>query len=218
MQPARRQRNWPWRSQFPHRRRCRSPRHHGKRRMTRSRCSRGCGNLPRRAARAAGSRSAAAGGSARAVASPLLPRLGAARAALANGQIEDARRLLQQTQLQLVFGPVDAPATTSRRRAEARRTWPVRWTLSARTTSPLSRRYIDVAVGDLSGIPTNPPVQAIGCGGRPAMRRPIRRASRRHIGGLYLTLRSIRVIALRRMQHLTLMLRKPSRPYIAVSR
>ncbi len=41
----------------------------------------------------------------RAAPSPLLPRLGAAQQALANGQIEDARRLLQQAQLQLVFGP-----------------------------------------------------------------------------------------------------------------
>ena len=42
-----------------------------------------------------------------------IPRLNSARAALAGGQIEDARRLLQQVQLQLVFGPVDAPDDAS---------------------------------------------------------------------------------------------------------
>ena len=40
--------------------------------------------------------------------SPSIPRLAAARAALANGRIDDARRLLQEAQLQLVFRPVNA--------------------------------------------------------------------------------------------------------------
>jgi hypothetical protein len=91
--------------------------------------------------------------------SPLLSRLSAARAALANGQIEDARRLLQQVQLQLVFGPVDSPAddppTTGRGAADVARALEA---LSA-NDAPLSRRYIDVAVGDLSGSPTNPQIQ-----------------------------------------------------------
>jgi hypothetical protein len=89
----------------------------------------------------------------------LLPRLSAARAALANGQIEDARRLLQQTQLQLVFGPVDAPGDelpqAGKGAADVARALDA---LSANDVG-LSRRYIDVAVGDLSGVATNPPVQ-----------------------------------------------------------
>jgi hypothetical protein len=95
----------------------------------------------------------------RKAASPLLPRLSAARAALANGQIEDARRLLQQAQLQLVFGPIDPPAddppTTGRGAADVARALEA---LSANDV-PLSRRYIDVAVGDLSGSQANPPIQ-----------------------------------------------------------
>jgi hypothetical protein len=78
---------------------------------------------------------------------------------LANGQIEDARRLLQQAQLQLVFGPVDSPVddppATGRGAANVARALEA---LSANDV-PLSRRYIDVAVGDLSGNPANPPVQ-----------------------------------------------------------
>jgi hypothetical protein len=95
----------------------------------------------------------------RAGVSSLLPRLGAARTALANGQVEDARRLLQQAQLQLVFGPVDGTgedmpnagkgATDVARALDA---------LSANDIM-LSRRYIDVAVGDLSGTLTTAPMQ-----------------------------------------------------------
>jgi hypothetical protein len=88
-----------------------------------------------------------------------LPRLNSARVALASGQIEEARRLLQQVQLQLVFGPIDgqveAPQAASRGAIDVARALDA---LSANDVS-LSRRYIDVAVGDLSGNPTNPPIQ-----------------------------------------------------------
>ncbi|HEY4042232.1 MAG TPA: hypothetical protein VGM32_10390 [Rhodopila sp.] len=90
---------------------------------------------------------------------PLVPRLNAARAALANGQIEDARRLLQQAQLQLVFGPInapeDAPPTSGKGALDVAHALDA---LSANDIT-LSRRYIDVALGDLSGNPTNPPIQ-----------------------------------------------------------
>jgi hypothetical protein len=88
-----------------------------------------------------------------------LSRLNAARSALAGGQIEDARRLLQQVQLQLVFGPVDAPEEGSP--AAGKGAVDVAHALDALSANdvPLSRRYIDVAMGDLSGSPTNPPIQ-----------------------------------------------------------
>jgi hypothetical protein len=91
--------------------------------------------------------------------SPSLSRLSAARGALANGQIEDARRLLQQAQLQLVFGSVDGPSedplTAVKGAADVARALDA---LSANDV-PLSRRFVDVAVGDLSGNPTTPPIQ-----------------------------------------------------------
>jgi hypothetical protein len=91
--------------------------------------------------------------------SPSLPRLSAARNALANGQIEDARRLLQQAQLQLVFGPADArgddPPLAGKGAADVAHALDA---LSANDIS-LSRRYVDVALGDLSGTPMNPPIQ-----------------------------------------------------------
>jgi hypothetical protein len=88
-----------------------------------------------------------------------LPRLNSARGALASGQIEDARRLLQQVQLQLVFGPVDGPVEAPQ--AAAKGAIDVARALDALSANDvsLSRRYIDVAVGDLSGTPTNPPIQ-----------------------------------------------------------
>jgi hypothetical protein len=91
--------------------------------------------------------------------SPLLPRLGAARAALANGQIEEARRLLQQAQLQLVFGPVDGTGEGTANAGKG--AMDVARALDALSANdvPLSRRYIEVAVGDLSGTPTSPPIQ-----------------------------------------------------------
>lgn len=90
---------------------------------------------------------------------PSLPRLNAARSALANGQIEEARRLLQQAQLQLVFGSADTqggdPAMAAKGAAD------VAHALDALSGSDirLSRRYVDVAMGDLAGTPTEPPVQ-----------------------------------------------------------
>jgi hypothetical protein len=91
--------------------------------------------------------------------SPLLPRLGAARTALVNGQIEEARRLLQQAQLQLVFGPVDGAGDDAANAGKG--AVDVAHALDALSANdvPLGRRYIDVAVADLSGNPTNPPVQ-----------------------------------------------------------
>jgi hypothetical protein len=91
--------------------------------------------------------------------SSVLPRLNAARVALSNGQIEDARRLLQQVQLQLVFGPVDAPGDTPP--SASKSAVDVAHALDALSANevPLSRRYIDVALGDLSGNPTNTPIQ-----------------------------------------------------------
>ena len=88
-----------------------------------------------------------------------LPRLNSARVALTSGQIEDARRLLQQVQLQLVFGPVDGPVEAPQ--AAAKGAIDVARALDALSANDvsLSRRYIDVAVGDLSGTPTNPPIQ-----------------------------------------------------------
>jgi hypothetical protein len=95
----------------------------------------------------------------RPVQSPSLPGLSSARVALANGQIEEARRLLQQAQLQLVFRPVNAAGEDSplarKGAADVARALDA---LSA-NDAPLGRRYIDTAVADLSGNGTNPPVQ-----------------------------------------------------------
>ena len=91
--------------------------------------------------------------------SPTVPGLNAARAALASGRIEDARRLLQQAQLQLVFRPMNAEGEDSP--AATQGAADVAHALDALSSNdvPLSRRYIDVAVGDLSGSGTNSPVQ-----------------------------------------------------------
>lgn len=100
----------------------------------------------------------------RAPPSPSVPRLAAARAALLNGRVEDARRLLQEAQLQLVFRQVEtvgedpssaASSTANRGAANVARALEA---LSANDV-PLSRRYIDVAVNDLSGNATDAPVQ-----------------------------------------------------------
>jgi hypothetical protein len=78
---------------------------------------------------------------------------------LANGQIEDARRLLQQVQLQLVFGPLDNqggdPGLAAKGAAD------VAHALDALSGNDirLSRRYVDVALGDLAGTPMEPPLQ-----------------------------------------------------------
>ena len=90
---------------------------------------------------------------------PTVPELNAARAALASGRIDDARRLLQQAQLQLVFRPVSSAGEDSP--AAARGAADVARALDALSANdaPLSRRYIDIAAGDLSGIATNPPLQ-----------------------------------------------------------
>jgi hypothetical protein len=92
--------------------------------------------------------------------SPSLPKLTAARVALASGRIEDARRLLQEVQLQLVFRPVTAGAgedspSTGKVAAEVARALDA---LSA-DDIPLSRRYVDAAVDDLSGTGANLPIQ-----------------------------------------------------------
>ncbi len=83
--------------------------------------------------------------------SPSLRRLIAARSALAGGQIEETRRLLQEAQLQLVFRPVgsteDDPAPAGKAASD------VAHALDALSGNdvPLSRSYIDRAVEDASG-------------------------------------------------------------------
>jgi hypothetical protein len=91
--------------------------------------------------------------------SPSLPRLSAARNALASGQIDEARRLLQQAQLQLVFGPVDSPNDDTQ--VAGKGAADVAHALDALSANDvaLSRRYVDVAMGDLSGAPVSPPIQ-----------------------------------------------------------
>jgi hypothetical protein len=83
---------------------------------------------------------------------PWLRRLIAARAALAAGQVEDTRRLLQEVQLQLVFrpvGPADEAAAASRAAQDVARA------LDALGGNDLvqSRNYIGRAVDDSSGSP-----------------------------------------------------------------
>ena len=88
-----------------------------------------------------------------------MPKLNAARAALAAGRIEDARRLLQEAQLQLVFRPVNGAGDQSP--GAARSSADVAHALDALSGNdvPLSRRYIDVATADLSGGGAREPVQ-----------------------------------------------------------
>ena len=92
-------------------------------------------------------------------ASPSLPGLASARAALVSGRIEEARRLLQQAQLQLVFRPVsdDGDDSPSANKGSA----DVAHALEALSANdiPLSHRYIDIAVADLAGTGSNPPLQ-----------------------------------------------------------
>ena len=110
----------------------------------------------------------------RSTASPFVPRLTAARAALGLGRIEAARGLLQEAQLQLVFRPVDAPGDETSSASPSSGAAPLQApSLSGRAAAnvaralealsvndvPLSRRYIDAAVNDLSGAATDTPVQ-----------------------------------------------------------
>jgi hypothetical protein len=92
--------------------------------------------------------------------SPSLPKLNAARTALASGRIDDARRLLQEAQLQLVFRPVnisgDEQPLAGRSAADVAHALEA---LSANNIS-LSRRYIDTAVDDLTGNGTAASAQA----------------------------------------------------------
>ena len=91
--------------------------------------------------------------------SPFVPRLTAARAALTSGRVEEARRLLQEAQLQRVFRPAEVAGEDSA--SAARGAADVARALEALSgnDAALSRRYIDVAVGDLSGNATEMPVQ-----------------------------------------------------------
>ncbi len=91
--------------------------------------------------------------------SPSLPKLAAARAALGSGKVDAARRLLQEAQLQLVFRPVggsdDDLPSAGKGAADVAHALEA---LSANDV-PLSRRYIDGAIGDLSGNGVPSPVQ-----------------------------------------------------------
>jgi hypothetical protein len=91
--------------------------------------------------------------------SPSVSKLNAARAALASGRLEDARRLLQEAQLQLVFRPVNAAGEDSP--SAGKGAADVAHALDALSANdvPLSRRYIDVAADDLSGSGTNSSIQ-----------------------------------------------------------
>lgn len=88
---------------------------------------------------------------------PAMPQLNAARNALAAGRIEDARRQLQLAQLHLVFRTQaeigTLPPTATRASSD------VAGALEALSANDpaLSRRYIDVALGDLSGTEMPPP-------------------------------------------------------------
>jgi hypothetical protein len=88
-----------------------------------------------------------------------LPKLAAARTALVSGRIEDARRLLQEAQLQLVFRPVNAAGDDQpAARNGAADVAHALDALSANDVS-LSRRYVDLAVNDLSGSGASPVAQ-----------------------------------------------------------
>lgn len=91
--------------------------------------------------------------------SPSLPKLNAARVALASGRIDEARRLLQEAQLQLVFRPInisgDEQPLAGKGAADVAHALEA---LSANNIS-LSRRYIDIAADDLSGGGMNAPAQ-----------------------------------------------------------
>jgi hypothetical protein len=91
--------------------------------------------------------------------SPALPKLGAARAALASGRIEDARRLLQEAQLQLVFRPLDAAGEDQP--SAGKRAADVAHALEAMGANDLalSRRYIDAALGNSPITAVGPPTQ-----------------------------------------------------------
>jgi hypothetical protein len=92
---------------------------------------------------------------ARAAEQPALPRLTSARSALVAGRIDDAVRLLQEAQLQLVFRPVDTtganPEGVGQGASDVARALEA---LSANNV-PNGVRFIDQAIGDLTGIRTN---------------------------------------------------------------
>ncbi|HQT78749.1 MAG: hypothetical protein B7Z80_20630 [Rhodospirillales bacterium 20-64-7] len=96
--------------------------------------------------------------------SPALPRLTAARSALASGHTDDAVRLLQEAQLQLVFRPIDAPGADPE--ATGQGASDVARALEALSANniPASRRYIDRAMADLNGIKTTPSAAFPGSG------------------------------------------------------
>jgi hypothetical protein len=91
--------------------------------------------------------------------SPLPPQLAAARAALAAGRMEDARRLLQQAQMQLVFRPVGAAGDDSSPAGKGAADVAQALEALSATNGALGRRYVDVAIADLSGSATSPPVE-----------------------------------------------------------
>jgi hypothetical protein len=69
---------------------------------------------------------------------------------------------MQQAQLQLVFRPVDAPGADPE--AAGKAASDVAHALEALSANdiPRSRRYVDIAIDDVSGGGTNPPVQESG--------------------------------------------------------
>ncbi len=100
---------------------------------------------------------------------PALARLAAARAALSGGRAEDARRLLQEAQLLLVFRPVASGGDASEGRGAAASAADVARALEALSGNEpgLCARFMDRAAGDLAGAAPPPFQQAVppGAGG-----------------------------------------------------
>jgi hypothetical protein len=89
---------------------------------------------------------------------PALGRLAAARAALAGGRTEDARRLLQDAQVMLVFRPIAPEGDAAGAPGAAAGAGDVARALAALGGNDpgLCLRYVDRAVGDLEGAAPQP--------------------------------------------------------------
>jgi hypothetical protein len=88
---------------------------------------------------------------------PALPRLTAARAALGAGRMDDAVRLLQEAQLQLVFRPVDTSAANPEGIGQGASDVARALEALSGNNVPNGMRFIDQAIGDLNGNRTNSP-------------------------------------------------------------